>query len=75
MSGESDTSMVTWKSDSAAGLMETSGVWVQMVVSCLTEADIERRRRLWWRFRLRRRFVGPMGEGRGKVWRGAWGLR
>lgn len=75
MSGESDTSMVTWKSESAAGLMETSGVGVQTVVSCLTEAETERRRQLWWRrcwgFSWRKR----VEEGKNLVWRGAWEVR
>lgn len=74
MSGDSDTSIVTWKSDSAAGLMDTSGVCVQMVVSCLTEALIERRRRLWC-FRWRKRVVGPMDGWMGLVWRGTWELK
>lgn len=50
MSGASDTSMETWKRDSAAGSMREIGDGVNRVVSCRTaEATTENKRRLLWR--------------------------
>lgn len=59
-SGESDTSMLTWKRDSAAGSIDEIGVGVQTLVSWRTAARVANRRRgRWWR-----RVKGWRGRGR-----------
>ena len=73
-SGESKTSILTWKSDSAAGSIPERGACVQTVVSCHTAAATVARRRMRWClirwFGARRRRT--VMERRGGQWC-AWG--
>lgn len=67
--------MVMLKRDSAAGLTPVIGDGVQTVVSCLTEAEMERKRRRRRIFRWRRTVaMGGWGNLGGKgAWEEKWG--